>query len=103
MSIDEKVLVQVSDELQAYVYMLVDPDSGIPFYVGKGHRLRHAAHLAEALISVEESPEAASSTIAKIKEILARSSGSEPEVWIVRYGLPKPEYTAVETALIDLP
>lgn len=39
MAIDPRVLRQVSDELQAYVYMLVDPDSGIPFYVGKGHGL----------------------------------------------------------------
>ena len=28
MAIDKAVLKQVSDELQAYVYMLVDPDSG---------------------------------------------------------------------------
>ena len=36
MEIDTTVLKQVSDELQEYVYMLVDPDSGVPFYVGKG-------------------------------------------------------------------
>jgi uncharacterized protein len=82
--------------------MLVDPDSGVPLYVGKGHRLRHAAHLAEALISVEESPEEESRKLAKIREILARNSGSEPEVWIIRYGLSKPDYTAAEAALIDL-
>ena len=46
MVIDSAVLENVSDELQAYVYMLVDPDSGVPFHVGKGHRLRHEAHVA---------------------------------------------------------
>jgi hypothetical protein len=35
--IPQAVQDQVSSELQAYVYMLVDPESGIPFYVGKGH------------------------------------------------------------------
>jgi hypothetical protein len=107
MVIDSVVLEKVSDELQAYVYMLVDPDSGVPFYVGKGHRLRH--HVAEVLASmsevlnpVQESPEDESRKVAKIKEILARGPGSEPEVWIIRYGLQKAEYTAAEAALIDL-
>lgn len=94
------MLRQVSDELQAYVYMLVDPDSGVPFYVGKGHGLRHAAHLAEALDSVEETSGERKGKVAKIEEVLAR--GSEPEVWILRYGLKSAEYTAVEAAAIDL-
>jgi uncharacterized protein len=109
MVIDSVVLAKVSDELQTYVYMLVDPDSGVPFYVGKGHRLRHGDHvaevvasMAEALNPVEESPEDESRKVAKIKEILARGPGSEPEVWILRYGLQKAEYTAAEAALIDL-
>lgn len=109
MVVDSAVLAMVSDELQAYVYMLVDPDTGVPFYVGKGHRLRHGDHVAEALASmaealnpVEESPDEASRKVAKIKEIMARGPGSEPEVWIIRYGLQKAEYTAAEAALIDL-
>jgi hypothetical protein len=109
MVIDSAVLENVSDELQAYVYMLVDPDTGVPFYVGKGHRLRHEAHvagvrasMAGALNPVEESPEEESGKVAKIKDILNRDTGSEPEVWIIRYGLQKAEYTAAEAALIDL-
>jgi hypothetical protein len=35
MVIDSAVLKNVSDELQAYVYMLVDLDSGVPY----GHRV----------------------------------------------------------------
>ena len=44
----------------------------------------------------------ASRKVAEIKEILARGPGSEPEVWIIRYGLRKADYTAAEAALIDL-
>lgn len=95
------VLKQVSDELQAYVYMLVDPGSGVPFYIGKGQGLRYAEHLAAALRPVnEEAAEERSRKLAKIDEILAR--GLEPEVWILRYGLKPAEYTAVEAASIDL-
>jgi hypothetical protein len=108
MVIDRAVLEKVSDELQAYVYMLVDPDSGVPFYVGKGHRLRHEAHVAQVRASmadtlnpVEETPEEESRKVEKIKDILSRP-GAEPEVWIIRYGLQKAEYTAAEAALIDL-
>lgn len=68
---EHAVLQQVSNELQAYVYMLVDPESEVPFYVGKGHGLRHADHLAEALVPAEEGAEEASRKVTTIKEILA--------------------------------
>jgi hypothetical protein len=96
----QAVLDQVSSELQAYVYVLVDPESGVPFYVGKGHGLRHAAHVAEALVPVGEGDEERWRKLAKIGGVLAR--GLEPEVWILRYGLSPAEYTAVEAASIDL-
>ena len=51
-AVDQAVLEQLSSELQAYVYMLVDPETGVPFYVGKGHGLRHTAHVSEALLPV---------------------------------------------------
>lgn len=111
MAIEGSVIKQVSDELGAYVYVLADPDTGIPFYVGKGQGARHTSHLAEArnserlaeaLADSGESPEAVSRKVATIKAIAARGSDSEPEVWIVRYGLTRTEYTAVEAALIDL-
>jgi uncharacterized protein len=98
--IPQAVLDQVSSELQAYVYMLVDPESEIPFYVGKGHGLRYAAHFAEALDPGDEAAEERRRKRAKIKEI--RASGLEPEVWILRHGLKSAEYTAVEAASIDL-
>jgi uncharacterized protein len=98
--IPKAVLEHVSSELQAYVYMLVDPESGVPFYVGKGHGLRHTAHLAKALVPVDEEDEERSRKLAKIDEILDRDL--DPEVWILRYGLQSAEYTAVEAASIDL-
>ena len=57
MTVDPAVLKQVSDELQLYVYMLVDPRNGIPFYVGKGQGIRAHAHLAEAMIEIDEDDE----------------------------------------------
>ena len=85
MELSHGVSQQVSDELQAYVYMLVDPETGIPFYVGKGHGLRYSEHLATALQPVnEEEAEERSRKLAAIDRILATEL--EPEVWILRYG-----------------
>lgn len=99
-AIDSTIIEQVSAELQAYVYMLVDPRGNIPFYVGKGHGLRHAAHVAEALEPIAEGTEERTRKHNRINEIL--SEGYEPDVWILRYGLQQGEYTAVEAAAIDL-
>lgn len=90
--------------------MLADPDTGVPFYVGKGQGARHTSHLAEArnaerlaevLADTGESPEEVSRKVTKLEEITTRGPDSEPEVWIMRYGLTRAEYTAVEAALID--
>ena len=42
--LDEDVRKQVAKELGRYVYMLVDPRDGIPFYVSKGQDLHLDAH-----------------------------------------------------------
>ena len=101
----KKVLKQVADELGMYVYMLVDPRNGLPFYVGKGQGLRFTDHGYEADAASENEAEKNGAEkkekLKKINEI--RASGSDHEFWILRYGMTtKKEYTAVEAAAIDL-
>ncbi|MFT2753820.1 LEM-3-like GIY-YIG domain-containing protein [Clavibacter sp. Sh2088] len=97
--VDKKVQQQVADELGLYVYMLVDPKTGVPFYVGKGRGDRYADHGEQAML--DASPDATSDKLKKIQEI--RTTGDEPEIWIIRHGIrSETEYTAVEAACIDL-
>lgn len=93
----QQVLAQVSETLGLYVYLLVDPRDGRPFYVGKGRGVRMMAHGLEAL-DVDAGPDRAK--LARIRDI--RAAGGEHQVWIARYGLTSAEYTAVEAALIDV-
>ncbi|MEX6462844.1 hypothetical protein AB6N35_00520 [Dietzia cinnamea] len=100
----------VAEILGYYVYLLVDPRDGRPFYVGKGRGERANSHEIEALAghvtlpadpSVTNLPKTElSAKTARIAEI--HNAGLRPDVWIARYGLTKSEYTAVEAALIDL-
>ncbi|OHF38251.1 hypothetical protein HMPREF2550_02660 [Corynebacterium sp. HMSC074A01] len=99
------MLQQVSSELGLYVYMLVDPRNGLPFYVGKGQGLRFSSHDDEADAASGDAPEEndpeMSEKIERIREIWA--SSLKHEVWILRHGMTtKREYTAVEAAAIDL-
>lgn len=97
---NQDVQKQVSDELGLYVYMLVDPRDGLPFYVGKGRGVRYDAHRYEAE-DVSEDEAEKSAKLKKIREINA--AGYKHECWILRYGMEsKEEYTAVEAAAIDL-
>lgn len=100
MQVDPKIRQQVANELGLYVYMLVDPATGIPFYVGKGQGERFATHGNDAMLFGEDTSDPG----AKISTIQAiRSAGDEPEIWIVRHGMSsKAEYTSVEAACIDL-
>lgn len=102
MKIDQKVLEQVAEHLGNYVYMLLDPRTSVPFYVGKGSRTRVADHglEAEALSSYEDASAVEHSRrIRAIHEI--RAAGFEPDIWILRHGMGS-EYTQVEAAAIDL-
>ena len=98
----EEVRRQVADELGLYVYTLVDPRSGVPFYIGKGRGTRFASHGWEAMLGEDQIEEAnVGAKIARIREV--RAAGLEPEIWIVRHGMKSgPEYTSVEAACIDL-
>lgn len=99
-AVDPAVLDQVAAELGLYVYLLVDPRDGVPFYVGKGRGLRYAAHGLEAndVAAVGDVEQSRKRT--HISEL--RQRGMEHEIWILRYGLTAGEYTAVEAAAIDL-
>lgn len=103
-------IAEVAELLGNYVYLLVDPRDGIPFYVGKGRGDRAQAHEIAALAERLETPDDPTSDMGSIKEVDAKTarirsihdSENTPEVWIARYGLSESEYTAVEAALIDL-
>ena len=102
--IPSDVLRQVADELGHYVYALVDPNNGIPFYIGKGTGDRFAAHGREALwtydggdLETEVDEQALSDKVRKIRE-----HDGDIDIWIIRHGLSKAEYTQVEAACIDL-
>ncbi|WP_250505015.1 GIY-YIG nuclease family protein [Bowdeniella massiliensis] len=101
-----KVRRQVADELGLYVYMLVDPRTGVPFYVGKGRGERFASHGYEAMFTSDPSDGDVSESegnkkVEQIREI--RRAGVEPQIWILRHGMrSNAEYTAVEAATIDL-
>jgi uncharacterized protein len=106
---DPHVIQQVSEHLGRYVYVLVDPRDGMPFYVGKGQGVRMLAHGAEAaslgsglaVADPDDSPERPSvgRKLGRIRAI--QEAGAEPRIWILRHGM-GPEYTAVEAAAIDL-
>lgn len=104
--LDSKVQQQVADELGLYVYMLVDPVTGIPFYFGKGRGERFATHGNDAMLTdddddVDGNDDEVGAKNARIRAI--RAAGTEPEIWIVRHGMrSKTEYTSVEAACIDL-
>lgn len=100
----------VAEILGYYVYLLVDPTDGRPFYVGKGRGERANSHEIAALAEQVTLPDDPSGTSKPQSELSAKaariaeihSAGSRPEVWIARYGMTQSEYTSVEAALIDV-
>lgn len=82
----------LGEKLGHYVYMLLDPRDGRPFYVGKGIEGRCLEHF-------EEKSEG--QKVAKINEI--KAAGLEPHVEIIRHGLASDQAAfAVEAAVIDV-
>lgn len=86
-----KVNDDIAAILKSYVYLYIDPRDDAIFYVGKGKRNRHFAHL-------DENSE--SEKTARIQAI--RNEGFEPQIDILRYGLSASEAALVEAAAIDL-
>jgi hypothetical protein len=77
--------------LGSYVYIYSDPDTGKPFYVGKGKSNRVFDHLKDD----SDTPK-----VAKIQEIFHR--GKTPCMEILAYGLDEETALKVEAAAIDL-
>lgn len=97
---DELLPPEVADRIGPfYVYVLVDPRDGLPFYVGKGTGSRLLAHGREAGLKryAGDSP---NSKVNRIREI--RDVGFEPRIDIVTRGiLDEPAAFRFEAALID--
>ena len=90
MSFDPKTV----EELQYYVYFLLDPFSGLPFYVGKGKGNRVFNHLAEA-----KEGKQGTDKLNTIQTFLKQ--GKEIRHVIVRHGLNEKTAFNIEAALLD--
>lgn len=84
----------VAEKLEAYVYVLIDPRTDLPFYIGKGRDNRVFSHAACAL----ENP-TSSDKYDTITEIM--NSGVEVRHLILRHGMSDQAALNVESALID--
>lgn len=87
---DQKTISQ----LGYYVYALIDPDTNLPFYIGKGKDNRVFNHVA---CSLDE--EYSSDKYDKIREI--HKANKKVRHVIIRHGLKESEAFEIESALID--
>lgn len=96
---------EVIEQLQYYVYRLIDPRNGQTFYVGKGKGNRLFAHANDALKDYEgekytdKDEDDVTAKIQQIRDI--RNAGLEVIHIIQRYGMTEKEAFEVEAALID--
>lgn len=90
---------EVSEELQAYVYRLVDPRDKETFYVGKGRGNRVFQHAIEANFTIHDDQDILHPKLERIQDII--NSRLKVECIIHRHGLTDEVAFEVESALID--
>ncbi len=93
----------VGTKLASYVYLLVDPRTGRPFFVGRGRGDRCHRHL-EAARSLSEDPGTGDMTtrFAQLDRIRDMESDGRPvRIDILRYGLTPAEARLVEASVND--
>jgi hypothetical protein len=78
-----------------YVYLLIDPRDGLPFYVGKGKGARHRAHVAEWRSGKVKN----AAKFNRISEIVA--AGYKVGTEILREGLTEPRALGLEHRAIE--
>lgn len=87
MSKSREFSTKTIDKLGYYVYIYSDPDTKVPFYIGKGKGNRCFNHLFQ---------ENDSEKVAKIQEILKK--GKEPIIEILVHGVDEETAIKVEAA-----
>jgi uncharacterized protein len=80
------------ENLKYYVYLLIDPESNEPFYVGKGQHNRVFSHINQEILEDSEN--------LKYQEI-QRIGPKNVKHIIVRHGLSESTAFAIEASLID--
>ena len=91
----------VADQLRWYVYLLVDPRTGRPFYVGRGRGDRCFHHVLEARTGGSAGGDRSKyPALDRIRQ--AESTGREVRVDILRHGMKGSEAALVEGAARDV-
>jgi uncharacterized protein len=88
--------------LGQYVYLLIDPRDGKPFYVGKGSGERYAQHGRGSVLGPDQDDAHPDPTEQRIRAIRARDGHPEPRVYILRFGLDPDTAFEIEASLIDV-
>lgn len=88
----------VSEYLDHYVYLLIDPRNGQTFYIGRGQKNRIFAHINEEL-RIDGEEDEITTKLETIRRI--RRASLEPTHVIHRHGLDEDTAKEVEAALMD--